>query len=141
MKHSGCLSVTLTIQKALQFLWEPLLAGAVLIEKHFTLDKNLPGPDHKASISPDELIAMVRMIREIEQAIGTGEKVASTSEEKNKVIARRSLVASRAIAKDEIFSEANLTAKRPGSGLSPYLYWEKLGTPSTATYEQDEIIK
>lgn len=93
--------------------------GATIIEKHFTLDKNLPGPDHKASLEPDELKAMVKAIRNIEIALGDGIKRPSTSEQKNMQVARKSLVALTDIKKGETFSEQNLTVKRPGLGISP----------------------
>lgn len=114
--------------------------GAVLIEKHFTLDKNLPGPDHKASLEPQELTEMVRSIRIVERALGTGEKKPQPSELGNMAIARKSLVAAKDIAPGEVFSEANLTVKRPGSGISPMLYWEWLGKESRRAYAADDII-
>ena len=101
--------------------------GATIIEKHFTLDKNLPGPDHKASLEPDELTAMVRAIRNIEIALGNGIKKPSPSELKNKPIARKSIVAARNIRKGESFTEENLTVKRPGTGISPMRWDEVIG--------------
>lgn len=114
--------------------------GAALIEKHFTLDKNLPGPDHTASLEPEELKAMVRSIREVEAALGSGIKAPAPSEMKNIPIARKSLVAKRAIRKGENFSEDNLTVKRPGNGMSPMLYWEMFGKPAQKEYKEDEVI-
>lgn len=114
--------------------------GATIIEKHFTLDKNMDGPDHKASLNPDELTAMVTGIRQIEQALGTGEKIACSAEIKNKAIARKSLVAAKAIQKGEPFTKENLTVKRPGSGMSPYAYWDYLGKCATQNYMKDECI-
>jgi len=115
--------------------------GAAVIEKHFTLDRNLPGPDHKASLEPDELKEMIKSIREVELALGSPIKKAAPSEYKNKFIVRKSLVAARKIAKGEIFTEENLTAKRPGFGLSPLLYWEYLGKRADRDYFQDEEIQ
>lgn len=115
--------------------------GATVIEKHFTLDRNLPGPDHKASLEPDELKAMVTGIRNIEQAMGDGIKRPSPSETKNKQIARRSLVASRTIRAGEVFSEANLAVKRPGTGLSPMRWDEVLGRKAPRDFAPDELIE
>ncbi|MFA5916208.1 MAG: N-acetylneuraminate synthase [Burkholderiales bacterium] len=115
--------------------------GATLIEKHFTLDRNLPGPDHKASLEPDELKAMVTAIRNIEQALGDGIKRPSASEAKNKPIARKSLVAASAIGAGEIFSETNVTVKRPGTGLSPMRWDEVLGRKAPRGFAPDELIE
>jgi len=114
--------------------------GATIIEKHFTLDKDMEGPDHKASLDPGELRQMVTSIRNIEQALGSSEKKPSSSEEKNIVIARRSIVAAQPIKKGELFTENNLTVKRPGNGVSP-IYWDKIiGTVSGKDYNPDEMI-
>lgn len=115
--------------------------GASIIEKHFTLDKTMEGPDHKASLEPRELAAMVSAIRNIEQAIGNGEKTASPSERKNRPIARKSIVASRPIRMGEVLTEENLTAKRPGSGISPMKWFEVLGTRAIRDFEEDELIE
>ena len=115
--------------------------GATVIEKHFTLDRNLPGPDQKASIEPDELRTMVEGIRQIDLALGNGLKIPSEAEEKNIAIARKSLIAGRDIHQGEIFSEENLTAKRPGTGLSPLRYGEFLGRKAGRDYRKDEMIK
>ena len=115
--------------------------GANIIEKHFTLDRNLPGPDHKASLEPNELKEMVKEIRNIEMALGCGRKLVATSEEKNKNIARKSLIAKSKILKGEVFSKENLTIKRPGYGISPMEYWRYLGKVSEKDYEEDEVIK
>ncbi|WP_293008649.1 MULTISPECIES: N-acetylneuraminate synthase [unclassified Oscillibacter] len=115
--------------------------GAVVIEKHFTLDKTMDGPDHKASLSPEELTAMVCAIRNIEKAMGTGEKRPSASEEKNLPIARKSIVAKRAIARGEVFAEENLTTKRPGTGCSPMLWETVLGQRAARDYTEDELIE
>ena len=114
--------------------------GARIIEKHFTLDRTMPGPDHKASLEPDELKAMVQAVRNIEKALGHGEKAASNSETKNKPIARKSIVAARTINKGEIFSEKNLTVKRPGTGLSPMRWDNVLGREALRDYRADELI-
>ncbi len=115
--------------------------GASVIEKHFTLDRNLPGPDHKASLEPDELKAMVAAIRNIEQAMGDGIKRPSPSETKNRPVARKSLVAARAIQAGEVFSESNLAAKRPGTGLSPMLWDEIRGRKAPRDFAPDELIE
>lgn len=116
--------------------------GARVIEKHFTLDRELPGPDHKASLEPNELKAMVRAIRNIELAIaGSGIKEPSPSELKNKPIARKSIVASKVIKKGSIFTNANLTVKRPGTGLSPMLWNKVIGTVATRDYIEDQQIE
>ncbi|ECV9671990.1 N,N'-diacetyllegionaminate synthase [Campylobacter jejuni] len=114
--------------------------GASVIEKHFTLDKNMSGPDHKASLEPDELQELCTKIREIESALGDGIKQASKSERKNIEIARKSLVAKKKIKKGEIFSEENLTTKRPASGISAMRYDEYLGKKASKNYEEDELI-
>lgn len=115
--------------------------GAEVIEKHFTLDKKLPGPDHKASLNPEELTAMVKSIRNIEQALGSTEKVSSPSETPNKDIARKSIVAACKIAKGEIFTENNITVKRPGNGISPMLWDSVIGTCASRDYDYDELIE
>ena len=115
--------------------------GAVVIEKHFTLDKTLPGPDHAASLSPEELCAMVQGVRRCEAALGDGKKQVTQSEGKNRVAARKSIVAARAIQAGEVFSEENLAAKRPGSGLSPMRWYEVLGRSAKRNFEPDEPIE
>lgn len=114
--------------------------GAEMIEKHFTLDKTMEGPDHKASLEPEELKAMVDGIRNIEVALGHGVKQLSESEKKNMTIARKSLVAKNNISIGEVFSEDNLTIKRPGTGLSPMEWDNVIGTISRKNYEADEVI-
>lgn len=114
--------------------------GASVIEKHFTLDREMEGPDHKASLEPNELIAMVHAIRNIEKALGDGIKRPSPSELKNIPIARKSIVASRAITKGERLNEENITIKRPGSGISPMRYDEIIGTVASKNYDEDEAI-
>ena len=116
--------------------------GATVIEKHFTLDKTLPGPDHKASLEPNELKAMVSAIRNIEKAIGgSGLKEVSKSEEKNKPIARKSIVAATDIKKGDIFTPENLTVKRPGSGISPMQWDEVIGKEAKRDFQEDELIE
>lgn len=114
--------------------------GAVVIEKHFTLDKTMEGPDHRASLEFEELRTLCKGIRELEKALGSGIKKASKSEAKNKIIARKSLVAKHTIQKGEKFSEQNLTTKRPGSGISAMRYEEYLGKRALKTYKKDELI-
>lgn len=115
--------------------------GAAVVEKHFTLDRTLPGPDHKASLEPEELKNMVQSIREAESALGSHEKGMTPSEEKNAPVARKSLVAGKPIKKGECFSKENLSVKRPGTGLSPREYWNLLGTRAEKTYKKDEVIR
>lgn len=115
--------------------------GAAVIEKHFTLDRNMEGPDHKASLEPGELAAMVKAVRHIEAALGSGEKTASPSEAKNRDAARKSLTARRAVARGEVFTEENLTAKRPGGGVSPMRWFEVLGTRAKRDFQEDEMIE
>lgn len=114
--------------------------GAVVIEKHFTLDKTMEGPDHKASLEPSELKELCEGIRTLEKALGNGIKKASKSEAKNIIIARKSLVAKCEIKKGDKFSEQNLTTKRPGSGISAMRYEEYLGKRALKTYKKDELI-
>lgn len=114
--------------------------GATIIEKHFTLDRNLPGPDHKASLEPNELTAMVCAIRNIELAMGDGIKRLTPSEARNKPVARKSLVASRAIEAGDVFTAENITAKRPGTGISPMLWDDVIGKKSLRDFALDELI-
>lgn len=114
--------------------------GATIIEKHFTLDRTLPGPDHAASLEPGELAAMIDGIRKTEAAIGNGRKIYGAAEARNRPIARRSLIAARAVRKGEVWTGENLTCKRPGTGLSPLLYWEFLGKPADRDYAADELV-
>jgi N,N'-diacetyllegionaminate synthase len=115
--------------------------GAKVIEKHFTLDKEMEGPDHKASLNPLELKDMVKAIRDIEAALGDGNKKPSPSEIKNTDIARKSIVASRNIEAGDIFTEENLTTKRPGTGISPMKWETIIGNVSTRSYQKDDIIQ
>lgn len=114
--------------------------GAVLVEKHFTLDKNMEGPDHKASLEPHELTAMVSAIRQVEVALGYGVKAPTVSEVKNRVVARKSLVAAQPIKSGEAFTAENVTIKRPGQGMSPYRYWELLSSQASKDYSAGELI-
>lgn len=114
--------------------------GARVIEKHFTLDRNLPGPDHKASLEPQELKAMVTAIRNIEIALGDGIKRLTPSEARNKPVARKSLVASQTIKAGEVFSEQNITTKRPGTGISPMRWDEVMGQIAQKDYNEDDLI-
>lgn len=115
--------------------------GARVIEKHFTLSRELPGPDHKASLEPQELKAMVDSVRNIEVAIGSKEKHVSNSEQPNIVVARKSLVAARDIKKGEILSEQNMTVKRPGNGISPMMWDKVAGTPAIRDFKYDSLIE
>lgn len=115
--------------------------GAEIIEKHFTMDRRMKGPDHIASIEPDELREMVKSIRNIEKAIGDGKKKVTESEKKNIEIARRSIVAARDIKKGEIYSEENLIVKRPGNGVSPMLWDNVIGLQAKRDFCEDELIE
>lgn len=115
--------------------------GATVIEKHFTLDRTMEGPDHKASLEPRELAQMVKAIRNIEESLGDGVKRRTASEEKNCISARKSIVAKRPIRKGEAFTVDNLTVKRPGSGKSPMLWRETLGQTAQKDYEEEEMIE
>lgn len=115
--------------------------GAEIIEKHFTLDHNMEGPDHAASLEPDELKKMIESIRNIEKALGDGIKTASDSEKKNKDIARKSIVAERKIRRGEVLSEENIAVKRPGNGISPMRWFDILGTRAVRDFDKDELIE
>jgi len=114
--------------------------GASVIEKHFTLDKTMDGPDHKASLEPNELKEMVAGIRNIEIALGNGVKEASASEIKNKDIARKSIVANKKIKIGDVFTVSNITVKRPGNGISPMLWDSLIGTKAEKDYKEDDLI-
>jgi len=115
--------------------------GATLIEKHFTLDKSLPGPDHKASLEPSELTDMVQAIRSVEDIMGDGVKAPKSSELRNRDIVRKSLVAARSLHEGETFTADMLAIKRPGNGISPMKYWDMLGQQVTQDIAADEVIK
>ncbi|HHC25580.1 MAG TPA: N-acetylneuraminate synthase, partial [Desulfobacterales bacterium] len=114
--------------------------GATVIEKHFTLDRNMEGPDHRASLEPDELKAMGKAIRNIEKAMGNGWKKPSPSERKNLSVARKSIVASKTIRKGEVLTEENLAVKRPGNGVSPMRWDEIVGKRAGKDFQEDELI-
>jgi N,N'-diacetyllegionaminate synthase len=114
--------------------------GATVIEKHFTLNKNLPGPDHRASLDPKELAAMVSAVRNVEAALGSGIKEVADAERSNIEVARKSIVAARAIKKGETLTEENITVKRPGNGISPMLWDTVIGTPAAADFAFDQLI-
>ena len=115
--------------------------GAEIIEKHFTLDKEMQGPDHKASVNPDELCTMVSCIRNIEDALGDKHKCITDSETENKYVARKSIVALRNIKKGELLTEDNLTTKRPGTGISPMKWHDIIGTIAVKDFNEDELIE
>lgn len=115
--------------------------GAVAIEKHFTLDRTLPGPDHKASLEPGELGEMVGAIRRVQAALGDGIKAPTAAEEGNIAVVRKSLIAAQAIRAGEVLTAANMTVKRPGTGLSPFSYWERLGQPASRDFDEDDLIE
>lgn len=114
--------------------------GAQILEKHFTLDKKMEGPDHRASLEPEELKAMISAVRNIERALGDGIKKPTSSEKGNRAVARKSIVAKRSIQKGEIFTEENVTVKRPGSGISPMRWYEVLGKQAERDFITDELI-
>lgn len=114
--------------------------GAKVIEKHFTSDRTLPGPDHKASLEPEELRQLVKQIRDIEQSLGDGIKRPTASEWKNREVACKSLVALQNIQIGQVFTTDNLTCKRPGNGRSPFLYWQTLGQVATKNLSMDEVL-
>lgn len=115
--------------------------GAVVIEKHFTLDRNLPGPDHKASLEPAELKHLVDAVRRVSVMLGSEEKIAADAERPNMEVARKSIVASRAIAAGEVFSEENICVKRPGNGISPMRWYDVLGCKAPRDFAPDELIE
>jgi N-acetylneuraminate synthase len=115
--------------------------GADVIEKHITLDKNLPGPDHGASLDPDEFKEFVKVIKDTEVFLGDGIKRITSSEEETKDVARKSIVANQFIKKGEIFTDENLTIKRPGIGMSPMQVWDLFGNESPKDFNKDEIIE
>lgn len=115
--------------------------GATVIEKHFTLSRDMEGPDHKASLEPEELKAMVDSIRNIEKALGNGVKEPAQSELANISVARKSIVAKKNIKKGELFTEENLTTKRPGTGISPMKWYDIIGKRAVRNFEEDELIE
>lgn len=133
----GCSDHTLGIEAPIA----AVALGATVIEKHFTLDKNMDGPDHKASLEPDELKAMVSAIRNVELALGDGKKRPSTSELPNKEIARKSIVAKTDIKAGDFLTEENITVKRPGNGISPMKWFDVLGRKAKREFQEDELIE
>lgn len=115
--------------------------GATIVEKHFTLDRNMMGPDHKASLEPEELKNMIRHIRDIEIALGDGEKIPTNSEQKNINIVRKSIVAKKSIKMGENFNETNITVKRPGDGINPMNWFEVIGKTAPRDFQEDELIE
>jgi N,N'-diacetyllegionaminate synthase len=114
--------------------------GAIVIEKHFTLNRSMEGPDHKASLEPKELKAMILAIRNVEQALGESNKIITVSEIRNRDIARKSIVAAKTIKEGELLTEDNLTSKRPGNGISPMRWNEVIGTRAIRDFQPDEQI-
>lgn len=114
--------------------------GAVVIEKHFTLDTKMAGPDHQASLAPDDLHRMIADIRATEAALGSGDKISAQSEQGNRNIVRGSVTAKESISKGELFSHSNLTIKRPGNGLSPMMIFDLIGRSANRSYQRDEMI-
>ncbi len=115
--------------------------GAIVIEKHFTLDKNLPGPDHKASLETGELKRLVCAVRNIEKALGNGEKELSPSEKENVAVARKSIIAQKDIKAGEVFTADNITTKRPGTGISPMKWYDVIGKTAARDFREDELIE
>jgi N,N'-diacetyllegionaminate synthase len=126
--------------KGIEIAIAAVAMGAMVVEKHFTLDRNMEGPDHKASLEPHELKAMVTAIRNVELAMGNGAKRPVESEIKNIGPARKSIIASRYIKKGDLLTEENLTVKRPGNGISPMRWFEVLGRKAVQDFEADELI-
>ena len=140
-EHCGCPVGYSDHTQGIEVSVAAVALGAEVIEKHFTLDKTMEGPDHKASLEPNELRAMVKAVRNIERAVGNGLKVPSESEKMNIEVARKSIIAARDIRKGEIFTEENLTTKRPGTGICPMMWNEILGTEARRDFMEDELIK
>lgn len=142
LKELGCASVgysdhTVGITASLA----AVARGAMVVEKHFTLDRELPGPDHKASLEPDELAELVGQVRRVEAMLGTGVKAVADAERANIEVARKSIIAARAIAEGEVLTEENLTVKRPGGGVSPLLWDSVIGRKAIRAFEPDELIE
>lgn len=126
--------------KGIEISLAAVALGASVIEKHFTLDRNMEGPDHKASLEPDEFAQLVNTIRNVEKALGSSEKKPRESEIPNKIVARKSIIAKTSIKAGDVFGEDNLTTKRPGNGISPMRWYELLGKTARKDYEEDELI-
>ena len=127
--------------KGIEIAIAAVAMGATVIEKHLTIDRSMEGPDHKASLEPDDFKMMVSAIRNVEVAIGNGEKKPADSERKNMSIARKSIIAKRDILKGEYFTEENLTVKRPGNGISPMKWFEVIGQKALRNFVEDELIE
>lgn len=127
--------------KGLEIPAAAVAMGASVIEKHFTLDPLMDGPDHRASLSPKEMAAMVQAIRNVESAMGDGEKKTAEPELANQTAARKSIIAARDIARGEILTDQNLTTKRPGNGISPMRWYEVTGTKAIRDFKEDELIE
>lgn len=140
-KEFGCKAGYSDHTKGIEVPVAAVAMGACVIEKHFTLDKNMEGPDHKASLEPQELAQMVSMIRNIEAAIGDGVKTPKAAEIGNKAVARKSIIAKRDIKEGELLTEENLTTKRPGNGINPMRWPEIIGTRAIRDFEEDELIE
>lgn len=140
-KHCGCEVGYSDHTQGIEVSIAAAAMGAAVIEKHFTLDKTMEGPDHKASLEPHELLAMVKAIRNVESALGEGEKVPSESEKKNIAVVRKSIIASKEIKAGELLTEENLTTKRPGTGISPMCWNDVVGTRAVRNFEEDELIE
>ena len=140
-KEFGCKIGYSDHTKGIEISLAAVAMGAEVIEKHFTLDRNMPGPDHKASLEPNELKALVESIRNIELAKGSAEKKPTASELKNRAVARKSIVAARSIKRGEIFTEENLTTKRPGDGISPMKWNDVIGMAAKRDFMEDELIE
>jgi N-acetylneuraminate synthase len=137
------LQINIGISDHSEGIYVPIAAvarGASIIEKHFTISRLLPGPDHQASLEPNELTEMVKAIRDVELSLGDGVKKPTSNELRNQMAARKSLVAAKNIARGEIFTEENLTVKRPGSGIAPSRYWSLIGNTASKNYEEDDLI-
>ncbi|MGL5122745.1 MAG: N-acetylneuraminate synthase [Fusobacteriaceae bacterium] len=115
--------------------------GITFLEKHFTLNKNFEGPDHKASVTPEELELLCQGVRAVEKSLGSSEKIVTSSEKKNKIVARKSIVAKKNILKGEIYTTENITTKRPGNGISPMEWYNILGKIAEKDFEDDELIE
>ncbi len=139
--HCGCPAGYSDHTKGIEVPIAAAAMGAEIIEKHFTLDRNMEGPDHKASLEPDELESMVRAIHSIESAMGDGKKEPSMSEKANIAVVRKSIIAARDIKQGEEFTPENLTTKRPGRGISPMRWNEVIGTRAICDFEEDELIR
>lgn len=139
--HFGCVVGYSDHTRGIEIPIAAVAMGAKIIEKHFTLDRTMEGPDHKASLEPKELEIMVKSIRNVEQAIGTGVKFPALSERKNMEVVRKSIIANRDITKGEILTEENLTTKRPGKGISPMRWNEIIGKKAIRDFREDELIE